>query len=126
MRELSSIQCVNCGTALELSRADAGGVFCPVCHLFNDFSEPVFELVLTADALEAQLGTVIAQARASGLPLDEIIRVLRDELEFAAELASDGRHLHVQIIDLGPLEARSMERPVRDRSSMLRGRAVGG
>ena len=70
MHELSSIQCVNCGTTLALSLVDASGVFCPVCHLFNDFSEPVFDLVLSADALEAQLGTVAGKAPHVGQHLD--------------------------------------------------------
>lgn len=125
MRELSSIRCVNCGTSLNLPPEGASGVRCPVCGLFNDFSAPLPELIPTPDALVARLGDLITLAQASGLTQEEIIGVLRDELEFAAELSSDGRHLHVQIIDLGPLEMRSLERPGRDRGRLLRGRAVG-
>lgn len=125
MRELSSNRCVNCGTPLELPPEGESGVRCPVCGLFNDLDAPLPELIPTPDALVARLDDLIALAQASGLTQEEIIGVLRDELEFAAELASDGRHLHVQIIDLGPLEMQSLERPVRDRARMLRGRAVG-
>ncbi len=125
MRAQPSIRCVNCGTALEAPPEGAAGVICPVCQFMNDLRAPAV-LALTHDSFEAQLGDLISQARASGLRADEIVRVLRDELEFAAELASGGRQLTVQIIDLGPLDADLLRRPVRDRTSMLRGRAVGG
>lgn len=125
MREQPSIRCLNCGTALEAPPEGAAGVICPVCQYLNDLQAPAV-LALTADSFEARLGDLIGQARSSGLAPDEIVRVLRDELEFAAELASTGRHLTVQIIDLGPLDAEALRRPTRDRTSILRGRAVGG
>jgi LSD1 subclass zinc finger protein len=124
MRDQPSIVCVNCGTMLEAPEG-AAGVICPVCQFYNDLSVSA-TLGLTPDALEAQLGDLIARARASGLTLDDIVRVLRDELEFAAELASGGRHLYVQILDLGPLESQGLQRPVRDRGALLRGRSTTG
>lgn len=124
MRAQPLIYCVNCGTALGFPLEGVAGVTCPVCQLFNELRAPE-RLTLTPDALEARLGDLIGQARAGGMPPDEIVRVLREELEFAAELASAGRHLCVQIIDLGPLESQGLQRPVRDRGAMLRGRAIG-
>lgn len=126
MRDLSSLRCVNCGTLLDPPLEGARGVICQVCQYYNDLSLAPESLELTPDTLEASLNMLVTQARASGMSLDEIIRVLRDELEFTAELASSGRHLSVQIIDLGPLEAEGLQRPIRNRDSLLRGRVVEG
>lgn len=125
MSTLVSFHCANCGTPLELPDTGFGAVVCPVCHFVNQVRSGSPALALTSDTLETQLGALIDQARTGGLELEEIVRVLRDELEFTAELASHGRNLSVQIMDLGPYEAHSFQRPMRDRSAMLRGRAVG-
>ncbi|NNJ12990.1 hypothetical protein EKD04_021940 [Chloroflexales bacterium ZM16-3] len=111
---------------LDLPGKDAPGVTCPVCQLFNPLRDSAPEPALTLEALEVRLGDLLAQSRASGLPLDSIVHILRDELEFTAELASKGRDLCVQIIDLGPRVGEPMRRSSRDESLMLRGRAVGG
>jgi hypothetical protein len=119
--------CLNCGTPLDHSSPDAKALVCPVCHFVNQLQPTPASHTLTSDALEAQLELLIGKARTGGLELDEIVRILRDELEFTAELASNGRNLPVQIIDLGPLEAQGMQTPSPQRmgKTMLRGRAVG-
>jgi uncharacterized Zn finger protein (UPF0148 family) len=124
MRELSSLRCENCGTALERPVTGSGPIVCPVCQFVNEVGAVAQTMPLTPDDLEEQLGALIDHARTSGMELEEIVRVLRDELEFTAELASNGRNLSVQIIDLGPLESQGLRRPVRDRSAVLRGRVV--
>ena len=126
MRDSSSLRCANCGTPLDPPDKGAPGVTCPICQLFNALSVPDLELTLTLESLEARLGDLVAQARTSGLPLDSIVHMLRDELEFAAELASSNRDLCVQIIDLGPRKGQPLRRSSRDESMMLRGRTAGG
>ncbi|NTU84024.1 MAG: hypothetical protein HGA45_32410 [Chloroflexales bacterium] len=126
MRDQSSLRCANCGTPLEPPGKGASRVICPVCHFFNTLGAPSSKPELTLEMLETQLGDLIAQARASDLPLDAIVHVLRDELEFAAELASSGRDLCVQIIDLGPRVGQPLRRSSRDDSLLLRGRTAGG
>lgn len=121
-----SIPCVNCGTALEPLARGATSVRCPVCGFLNDLSAPAQALAFTRDSLESSLGDLISRARAGGLTSDEILAALRDELEFAAELASGGRRIFVQIVDLGPHEGPAAPQPTRDRAVALRGRALGG
>ncbi|MBX0330940.1 hypothetical protein K2Z83_25100 [Oscillochloris sp. ZM17-4] len=126
MHDLPSLRCANCGTPLAAPANDAPGVICPVCELFNSLSDLSPESDLTLEALESRLGDLIAQGRASGIPLDDIVHTLRDELEFTAELASRGRDLCVQIIDLGPRVGQPTRHSSRDDSLMLRGRTAGG
>lgn len=125
MPEPLTFNCVNCGTVLEQADSSIGSVVCPVCHFINEVRAASEPGEFTFDTLEHELGALIDHARSSGIGLDEIVRALRDELEFTAELASSGRNLSVQIIDLGPMESQGLQRPVRDRGAMLRGRAVG-
>jgi LSD1 subclass zinc finger protein len=120
-----SIQCGNCGTTLQVPAAGATTVQCPVCRFVNDVSSAAQPPMFTRESLEHSLGALIEQARAGGLTSDEIVATLRDELEFAADLAHFGRHMCVQIIDLGPQEVQGARLPVRDRSSLLRGRSLG-
>jgi len=79
---------------------------------------------MSVDDLSTQLGALITGARASGLAAPIIVQALRDELEFAAELAHAGRRFCVQLIDLGPQESAILQRPVRDRRAMLQTRSV--
>jgi hypothetical protein len=102
------------------------GVTCPVCQLFNALSDPLPPPAISLDMFGEQLSDLVAQARASEIPLDEIVHTLRDELEFAAELASGGRDLFVQIIDLGPRVGDPLRRSSWEANVMLRGRAAGG
>lgn len=122
------LRCVNCGSPLGTPPEDAVSIRCPVCQ----FDNPVFAAArgpaLTADMLARSVGELVARARNSGVSAEVIVDMLRDELQFAAELAHAGRQLHVQILDLGPAEgqfASAPAAPLRDRTAVLRGRAVG-
>lgn len=120
------LRCANCGTLLDPSGQSSFGVTCPVCQFLNTFSPSPVEAKLTREALETQLGDLVTLARASGLTADSIVQVLRDELEFAAELANHGRDLCVQIVDLGPRMREPVRRTGGDNSLLLRGRTAGG
>jgi hypothetical protein len=126
MHDPSLLCCANCGTPLDPPSTDDLGVTCPVCQFFCTLGTSLPEPMISLDTLGDQLSKLVAHARASGIPLDEIIHTLRDELEFTAELASGNRDLCVQIIDLGPRVNRPQRQSSRDVSLMLRGRAVGG
>jgi hypothetical protein len=80
--------------------------------------------VSSADELAELLSALITGARQGGLDADVIVQTLRDELEFAAEMAHTGRHFCVQLIDLGPQESNILQRPVRDRREVLQTRSV--
>jgi hypothetical protein len=125
MRSSSSLGCANCGTRLDPPAQGELGVTCPVCNFFNAFSPTYIEPHLTREALETQLGELVSLARASDLSADVIVQVLRDELEFAAELANRGRDLCVQIVDLGPRVGDPVRRTNGDDSTLLRGRVAG-
>jgi phage FluMu protein Com len=120
-----SLCCANCGTQLEAPAQGALGVTCPVCHFFNTFSPGYSEPKLTREVFEARLGELVATARVGTLSADVIVEVLRDELEFAAELANRGRDLCVQIVDLGPRVGEPVRRTSGDNSVLLRGRVAG-
>lgn len=125
MSDPSSLRCANCGTPLDPPGKGAFGITCPVCQFFNAFGAPLAESRLTVEMLETQLGSLVAHARASGLPPDAIVHVLRDELEFAAELANRGRDLCVQIVDLGPRVGEPVRHTGGENSPLLRGRVAG-
>lgn len=86
--------------------------------------EAALKRAMSADDLSSQLGALITSARASGLSAATIVQALRDELEFAAEMAQAGRHFCVQLIDLGPQESNILQRPLRDRREILQTRSV--
>jgi threonine synthase len=123
MEEHVVLRCANCGNEWEPQGLSLN---CPVCGF-----PAVAEMAIDSTAirsiadLEAQLSALLLGARASGLDPDEVVRVLRDELEFAAELAHAGRRLYVQLLDLGPQEADMRAQPTRNRGATLRGRGVG-
>ena len=56
----------------------------------------------SVEDLEGSISVLINKARQGGVPADEIVQILREELAFMAEYARQGRRLSVQIIDLGP------------------------
>jgi len=87
-------------------------------------SETAPKRYMSVNELSAQLGALITSARASDLDEALIVQALRDELEFAAEMAHAGRHFCVQLIDLGPQESDILQRPVRDRRAILQTRSV--
>ncbi|MEI7769515.1 MAG: hypothetical protein WCI67_05985 [Chloroflexales bacterium] len=121
----SDLGCANCGTPLNLPGKGRAGVTCPICQLFNPLAARHPAPKITLDTLVAQLSDLVAQARASALPLDAIVHVLCDELSFAAELANAGRDLYVQIIDLGPRVDQAMRQSRQEDHMLLRGRTVG-
>jgi hypothetical protein len=125
MDDQGLIRCANCGTRLAVAPRDGSSVICPVCHFANAPDMLSSEPSMTLEAFEARLGELHRDARASGLLPDDIVHVLRDELEFAAELANRGRDLCVQIVDLGPRRGEPVRRTGGDSSPLLRGRTAG-
>ena len=105
-------RCPNCGTewAPEGALVTGGeqnswGYPCPVCLFHVTFPAMGQELVpLSVGELQGRLTALLTEARLSGVMSDEIVAVLRDELEFEAELGAPGRRMLVQIIDLGQLD----------------------
>ena len=124
MRVSPPLRCANCGTPLDPPGTGARGVTCPVCQLFNALGSPRPAPTLSLDMFGEQLSDLVTQARANGLPLDMIVHTLRDELEFAAELASGDRDLCVQIIDLGPRVGQPLRQSSRENGIPLRGRVA--
>ncbi|MBK9712450.1 MAG: hypothetical protein IPO81_14210 [Kouleothrix sp.] len=121
MPQQRSVRCTNCGTKWT---PKAGVAACPVCQLPMSKGEAALKRAMSADDLSSQLGALITSARASGLSAATIVQALRDELEFAAEMAQAGRHFCVQLIDLGPQESNILQRPLRDRREILQTRSV--
>lgn len=119
------LRCINCGSLLGTAPEHATAVRCPVCQLENPIFAAAGDSAITLELLARGVEALVAQARASGVNAESIVGVLRDELQFAAELAHTGRQLHVQILDLGPAEGQFAAPPIRDRTAVLRGRAVG-
>lgn len=126
-----TVRCTNCGTSWTLEATDASGVradsapVCPVCHLPLSLGASAVGLqVSSIGELEAQLDALVNSARASGLDDESIVRALREELAFAAEMGNAGRRFSVALIDLGPQESKVRERPARDRREILQSRSV--
>jgi hypothetical protein len=129
MEESVVLHCINCG--YEWAQGIPGGsrartYACPVCEFPVSLQvASVAGAPLTIDELEQRLSALMAEARDAGVEDETIMQLLSDELEFAAELAHAGRNMCVQVIDLGPIEELAFDRPVRDRSLVLRRRALG-
>jgi hypothetical protein len=131
MTQQSIERCTNCGTEwdlearpLHLDDASVSEPTCPVCHLPVATDETAPTRFVSTDDLENQLRALMSSARASGLGAEVIVHVLRDELEFAAEMGHAGRRFSVQLIDLGPQEGEILNRPVRDRREILQYHSV--
>lgn len=100
------LHCPNCGTDFAAPSTHAGEPnptdhICPVCQFTVTGTPTPAADAVSFDDLQAQLDAVLAHARSAGVPPDDITRVLRDELEFHAELAHEGHRFVVQVIDLG-------------------------
>lgn len=120
-------RCTNCGTVwtpAEQRAEQEAEQACPVCGLVEAAGAAAPARVSSADELAEQLSALINSARLGALDADVIVQTLRDELEFAAEMANVGRHFCVQLIDLGPQEGDILQRPVRDRREVLQTRSV--
>lgn len=105
-------RCPNCGTewvpeGTLVTGGDQGswGYPCPVCRFHVTFPSVAREHVpLTAGEVQSRLTTLLTEARQDSVTSQELVALLRDELEFEAELGAPGRRMLVQIIDLGQLE----------------------
>jgi hypothetical protein len=128
----SSVRCGNCGTVwtpdepLQFGSSQGEwGYTCPVCQYHVTAGDSAASIPLTAAEFQARLGALLAEARAGGLAPDELVPILRDELEFEAELAHHGRRILIQIIDLGSVEVEMVAMPEPDRREMIQNRVVG-
>lgn len=129
MTEQVRLHCSNCGSDFTPPLSVPGepapaGYTCPVCQFYVTAMLPSVERQVSASDLASQLDNLIAEARESGVPLDDITRVLRDELEFQAELTHTGRRLMVQIIDLGPQTLETTDPVAPDRRELLHNRSL--
>ncbi len=119
--------CSNCGSkfeASETSRVAIGKLgkeyVCPVCEFSpvfarNGLAPRPTELV----DFEQSVRQILIRARAGGLANSEIIDVLKNELEFAAETGESGHSFLVQLIDLGsPESSNSPELIPESRDSL--------
>ncbi len=106
---IKNIKCGNCryefsetgSSILEFANSVAS-YHCPKCN-FKGASTTAATLQesFSAANLADQLKTLLDKARADSLSSTVIVAILRAELEFAAELEQGGRHMLVQIMDLG-------------------------
>lgn len=111
-RQPLSLKCPNCGheftvssESIENTAPPQSGYYCPVCqYLVVPPSSVERPQVQGLADVQAQIDLLLRTARANGVPPSDIVELLRDELQFEAELAQVGRRMVVQIIDLGPRE----------------------
>jgi hypothetical protein len=115
-----TVRCGNCGTPLVPESATVqyaahaqALAMCPVCHFEYASGEAETLQVRSVGELETRLDELLRSARASGLETNAIVRALRTELAFAAEIGHAGRRFTVQLIDLGPQEGELLRRPRR-------------
>ena len=123
------IRCPNCGTEwapqepLTTSGSDSDwGYTCPVCQYHVSATPEAPQEALTGAELQARLAELLTLARTSGLSSEEIVNIMRDELEFEAELSTPGRRMLVQIIDLGTIEPEITVVAAVRRQDTVRGR----
>ncbi len=121
------LSCSNCGFVLEsenpgwsVGQSLSPDFICPVCE-FQPGKEGAtgLEAAGSINGLEKSLTQVLIQARESGLSPQEILAVLKKELEFEAELASPGHTFMVQVIDLGVQENWVEPEPIRESREIL-------
>lgn len=126
------LHCDNCGTDFKPSQPlelhdsnNTWGYPCPVCQFQVTARKPgKARQVLAAGDFETQLSQFLADARRRGVALEEIVRVLRDELEFAMELANPGRRMVLSVIDLGEQESSTGTMQVRDLRDVRNSRSL--
>lgn len=130
-RSGSYLRCPNCGTTFQPEDSlpsdprspRAMAYRCPICQYEI---VAMRERTISVEALGADVSSLVERARVSGISADEIVRILRDELAFMAEMANQGRRLCVEIIDLGPHD-NEVPAPRNDNGRELlthRGRSV--
>lgn len=115
------LTCPNCGAEW----ASPTATVCHVCHYAPAevlTARPVAPR--SAAELHAALDELLNRARRNGLSAETILKVLQDELAFAADLLEPGRRHLVQILDLGPQEVGLREPLVGNRRATLPARPV--
>ncbi len=80
---------------------------------------------MSADTLQARLVALLTDARTSGVPAEQIVGILRDELAFEAELTAPGRRMLVQVIDLGQFEPALRPRDTSHEPELSHSRSLG-
>lgn len=101
--------CTNCGSQFQASdspRVTTGKLgneyVCPVCEFFPVWAKEIQVSSPTAMAdFEHSIRQTLIEAKAGGLPANDIIAVLKNELLYAAESGGTGHAFLVQVIDLG-------------------------
>lgn len=120
--------CGNCGYVWDPETTSdlTIGLVCPVCEYSTSGEEASWDLPEPTSERELVelLSAFLDHARHGGIDNETIMRVLRDELEFTAELVNHGRRFCVQVLDLGPQEAGAPYGAQRDRSVGLRSRGL--
>lgn len=127
------LRCLNCGTEfkpvqlLELGGSSTTwGSPCPVCQFqVTPSRRTETRFSLPAGDFESQLSKFLVDAQARGVAPQELMRALRDELEFTMELAHPGRRMMLNIVDLGEQEGNAGTLPMRDIRELRHGRSVG-
>lgn len=126
------LHCANCGTDFKPSQPlelhgsnNTWGYPCPVCQFQVTARKPArARQILAAGDFETQLSQLLSDARMRGVTPAELMRVLRDELEFAMELGHPGRRMVLSIIDLGEQETGTGAMPVRDLRDVRNSRSL--
>lgn len=126
------VRCLNCGTEFTpMQPLEVGGTGnlcgfpCPVCQFQGTPSkQEQASLSLPVGDFESQLSTFLTDARAHGIPPEEIMRVLHDELEFTMDLVHPARRMMLNIIDLGEQEGSADTLPMRDVRELQNGRSL--
>lgn len=126
------LHCRNCGTDWTplnwpLAAGQSEQIACPVCS-FCETSEQHAkpDHMLTPVEVETEMAHLIEQARASGIPADEIIAILCREIEFNAETLHCGHRYLVTVIDLGEFELELPEASRPARLEVLHGEGSHG
>lgn len=104
--------CTNCGSSFDAANSTSITIgklgkeyVCPVCEFYPVWANEQREPDPTAISdFEQSIRHLLIQAITSGLQINDIINVLKSELEFAAETGSTGHTFLVQLIDLGSHE----------------------
>ncbi|NWJ45718.1 MAG: hypothetical protein HXX08_07555 [Chloroflexi bacterium] len=99
-------ECSNCGNELMWTESHTSKAFvysCSVCHYEEvaTVSPTASQKSLTTAEMANQLKNLLKRAHADHIESEEIINILRAEIEFEAEMGHLGRRVLVQIIDLG-------------------------
>ncbi|MEI7554294.1 hypothetical protein [Candidatus Chlorohelix sp.] len=108
--------CNNCGNELTgtESRTSSGLVYsCSVCHYeevttISVVSSAASQKTISPTEVANQLKTLLKRAHTAHIESEELINILRAEIEFEAEISHLGRRVIVQIIDLGVQETNTV------------------